>query len=64
MPPTTAHTTSTKILNLKVSCLVGQCALRSSAITSVKKLNLDFLAGVDLVLAFLAKFVISYFVSR
>jgi hypothetical protein len=54
---------STKILNLKASCLVGQCAFRSSATTSTKKLNLDFLAGADLALALLARVVISYFVS-
>ncbi len=62
--PRTAQTRSTKRLNLKASCLVGQCTFRSSAITSVKKANLDLLAGADLVRVFLGRFAIDYFVSR
>jgi hypothetical protein len=55
MAPKTAHTRSTIRLNRKASCLVGQWAFRSSATTSAKKVNLDFLAGAALVLiAFLA----------
>ena len=57
------QTMRTRILNLKASCLVGQCAFRSSATTPAKKLNLDFLAGADLVLSFLERAVMSYFVS-
>jgi hypothetical protein len=60
----TIITASTRRLNLRASCLVGQCALRSSATTSTKKLNLDFLAGTDLALAFLTRVAIGYFVSR
>jgi len=55
----------TSTLSLKASCLLGQCALRSSGTTSAKKLNLDFLAGADLASgAFLVCLVMSYFVSR
>jgi hypothetical protein len=42
------------MLNLKASCLDGQCAFRSSATTPAKKLNLDFFSGADLVAALLA----------
>ena len=61
--PMTTLTSSTRILNLKASCLVGQCAFRSSATTSAKKLNLDFFAVEDLGLGLMARVVMSYFVS-